>query len=200
MDVRFSRFTTGQKYGVALVGCLTLTLMPIAFKRQIPNWLEGIMLMSGTAIALSSWRLASEYGNELEVGNELKQFEKVVRVKQLEVEASARILEYKNLLMPEPVAYDPNIHQMAPETSNSAQSSENETALDFLQFLDAKGLTLKDSNGYFPISKLHQNWGKNRKMNAGQFKEFLAQLTAAELGEFDATQRLWKPLGGQVDG
>ena len=198
MDVRFSRFTTGQKYGVALLGCLTLTLAPVAFKRQLPNWLEGVMLVSGTAIALSSWRLASEYGDELEVGNELKQFEKVVRVKQLEVEASARILEYKNLLMPEPVAYDPNLHQMAPETPNSASSLADETAIDFLQFLDSNGLA-KDSEGYFSVSKLQQNWGKKKKMNAGQFKEFLAQLTASELGEFDPSQRLWRPSASQPD-
>jgi len=193
MDVRFSRFSSGQKYAVILSSVALLTLLPVAFKRSLPNWVEGIMLISGAAIGLSSWRLATELGVEMEMDQELKQFEKVVRVKQLEVEASARILEYQNLLMPTLVSYDPNIHQMATEPIES-QTSVSEITAEFLQFLNGNGTPPKDSNGYFSVSKLQQNWGKNKKMNAAQFKAFLSQIVEAEMGEFDPTGRLWKPL------
>ena len=199
MDVRFSRFSTGQKYAAILLSIATLTLTPIAFKRQLPNWLEGIMLISGTAIGLSSWKLATDYGNELEVSHELKQFEKVVRVKQLEVEATVRIEEYKNLLMPQPVPYDPNIHQMASNQTTSAEPELSAVQVEFIQFLNGSTATLRETNGYYSVSKLQQKWGKNKKMNATQFKQFLAELTASEVGEFDPSERLWKPLSSYLD-
>jgi hypothetical protein len=67
-----------------------------------------------------------------------------------------------------------------------------EHGLELLGYVYGRGQRHKDEAGWFLVSKLRDNWGKDKGLSTGDLKALLQALTARQLGEFEAGESRWR--------
>jgi hypothetical protein len=69
----------------------------------------------------------------------------------------------------------------------------SDQALELLRYVFGQGQR-HAVEGWFSVSKLRDNWGRNRQLNADAIKALLREINALGAGEFRADEeREWRP-------
>lgn len=205
----WSKLTLQRKYGGILTLALVLTLGALTSRRVLPPWFGLVTLGFSSYICLRGMPIAKLLGDEMERDREVKQFAKVVRVKQLEAQSKAEIREYESLLgLSPPPNYDPNLHEIATPSAITSKSSPpdssqaileqvektcGEKAIALIIYCSNKGLQYSD-RGWFSVDLLRSNWGRNNSLNKQQLLNLLTAINQVGGGKFsDSTQTYWQP-------
>ena len=87
------------------------------------------------------------------------------------------------------------IDRMRTNKPDKTTPTPSDLSQDLFDYCSTKGARFADLEGWMPVSKLQQNWGKPHNLDARQFKIFLNNLTQLGLGQYHPENLdLWQPI------
>jgi hypothetical protein len=183
-------------FGMSFIVSLLLWLVPPATKAPRP--IVGLsLILSLVGFANSAW-IANGWQASAIDHRRRRMAEEEINTHEIAVLSMAAMQAidelYLPVAVPEPVPVldgdASTLQRIAPGQAESSQLGELREA--FLAYVRGTGAKGAGKGGWFAVTKLHQNWGKNKQMPAAMFRDFLGSLTAAGLGEFDPSGQRWR--------
>ena len=196
------QLTHGQRWAIAFVSGWLTWILGLSIARILPPLLQFLFLsvpiccFGIAAYELPRWR---KQGRRHDLAESLKEREfDHGLLNQHQLTMATLDLDFQGQHQALQELFGVPAPQSLPESSLEKRIAEvaGEMGIALLYYLQGRGESLANAQGWISLEKIRSNWGKNYNLKTDELRTILAALGSIGIGEFkDSGQKEWRCTG-----